>query len=242
MTEETFRVPKSSYDEIVKIVRAYGSTGDAANLDEVAQTAAMDKTIVSRNNAFLISIGIIAGGKAKGITEKGRLLAQALQYDVQADISAHWRELVASNEFLQKMVTAVSIRGGMEDSALQSHIAYSAGESKSQAVMTGAGAVVEILRVAGLVKEEDGKLVAQPAAMQGVSSVSLRGTIKEPEKSNVSPVTGVSSTPSTMQPQSPFGVSIQIQIQCNATEVDELGPKLRKLLKELNEDTKTEGQ
>src|SRR5580704_2597192 len=105
MTEETFRLPKSSYDELVKIVRAYGGTGDAANLDDVAQTAAMDKTIVSRNNAFLISMGIIAGGKAKGITEKGRLLAQALQYDVQADISTHWRELIASNEFLQKMVT-----------------------------------------------------------------------------------------------------------------------------------------
>lgn len=240
MTEETFRLPKSSYDELVKIVRAYGSTGDATNLDDVAQTAAMDKTIVSRNNAFLISMGIIAGGKAKGITEKGRLLAQALQYEMQADISTHWRELIASNEFLQKMVTAVSIRGGMEDSALQSHIAYSAGESKNPAVMTGAGAVVEILRVAGLVKEEDGKLVAQPAAMQGVSSVSLRGTIKEPEKSNVSPVAGVSNAPVTAQSQ--LGVSIQIQIQCTANEVDQLGPKLRKLLKELNEDAKTEGQ
>ncbi len=60
------------------------------------------------------------------------------------------------------MVTAVSIRGGMEDSDLQSHIAYSAGESKSPPVMTGAGAVVQILKLAGLVKEQDGKLVAEP--------------------------------------------------------------------------------
>jgi hypothetical protein len=240
MTDETFRLPKSSYDELVKIVRAYGSSGDAANLEDVAQTAAMDKTIISRNNAFLISIGIVAGGKAKGITEKGKVLAQALQYDMQADIATHWRELATSNEFLQKMVTAVSIRGGMEDSALQSHIAYSAGEPKSAGVMAGAGAVVQILKVSGLVKEQDGKLVAEPNALQGVSSVSLRGTLKETDKPNTPPATGVSGALAHVKYQS--GISIQIQIQCTATEIDELGPKLRKLLKEFNEDTKTEGQ
>ena len=142
---EEFRLPKSSYDELVKIVRAYASSGQSANLDEVAQNAAMDKTIISRNNAFLISVGIVEGGRGKGITEKGRGLAQALQYNVAEDISSRWRDIATSNEFLQKMVTAVSIRTGMEESALKSHIGYSAGESKSPFVMAGAGAVVEIV-------------------------------------------------------------------------------------------------
>ena len=112
MAEETFRLPKSSYDELVKIIQAYGSTGQAANLDEVSHTAAMDTTIISRNNAFLISVGIIEGGRAKGITEKGRTLAQALRYNVVEDVATRWREVVNSNEFLQKMVAAVRIRGG----------------------------------------------------------------------------------------------------------------------------------
>jgi len=238
MAEETFRLPKSSYDELVKIVQAYGASGETANLDEVARTAAMDKTIISRNNAFLISIGIVAGGKAKGITEKGKQLAHALHFDVREDIASHWRDLVTSNEFLQKMVTAVNIRGGMEDSALKSHIAYSAGEQKSPFVMAGAGAVVEILKVAGLVKEVDGKLVAEPSALQGVSSVSLRGTVKEPEKTEKAP-TAVFTVPT---PASDLGISIQIQIQCSAAEISELAPKLRALLKDLSrkEDTNTD--
>ncbi len=66
MAEETFRLPKSSYDEIVKIVRAYSNSGQSANLDEVAKAAAMDKTIISRNNAFLISVGIHRGRQSKG--------------------------------------------------------------------------------------------------------------------------------------------------------------------------------
>lgn len=238
MAEETFRLPKSSYDELVKIVRAYGESGQSASLDEVARTGAMNNTIISRNNAFLISVGIIEGGKAKGITEKGRALARALQYDDPENIASHWRDIATSNEFLQKMVSAVSIRGGMEDSALRSHIAYSAGEPKSAFVMAGAGGVVEILKVAGLVKEQDGKLVADPSALQGVSSVSLRGTIKEPDK-----LAAVSGIRTVLAPQpSALGVSIQIQIQCTAAEISELGPKLRTLLKELSEGSKAEGE
>jgi hypothetical protein len=237
MAEETFRLPKSSYDELVKIVRAYGSSSDAANLDEVAQTAAMDKTIISRNNAFLISVGVIEGGKAKGITEKGRALAQALQYNVAEDIGSHWRDIAISNEFLQKMVTAVSIRSGMEESALQSHIAYSAGEPKSAGVMAGAGAVVQILKVAGLIKEQDNRLVAEPPA-QGSSWVGLRTTLKEPEK--IVSSAGISGT--SLAPALQSGVSIHIQIQCKADEISELGPKLRKLLKELKEDPTVDGK
>lgn len=242
MAEETFRLPKSSYDELVKVVQAYGITGQSATLDEVAQAAAMDKTTVSRNNAFLVSIGIIeGGGKAKGITEKGKSLADALQFKIPEEVATHWRDLATANEFLQKMVSAVRIRGGMEDSALKSHIAYSAGEQKSAFVMAGSGAVVEILKVAGLVKEQDGKLIAEPST-EGSTFVKLPGTIKEPEKSGPSPVAGIGAG---LVPQtSNLGVSIQIQIQCTAAEIPDLAPKLRAMLKELSkkEDAKAEGQ
>jgi hypothetical protein len=238
---EEFRLPKSSYDELVKIVRAYASSGQSANLDEVAQNGAMDKTIISRNNAFLISVGIVEGGKAKGITQKGKALAHALQFEVPEDIASNWRDIVISNEFLQKMVTAVSIRGGMEDSALKSHIAYSAGEPKSTFVMAGAGAVVEILKVAGLVKEQDDKLIAEPSALPGISFGSLRGITKEPEKTVLSPAAATTSAVLAPQPSN-LGVSIQIQIQCTAEEISGLAPRLRALLKELKEDSKAEGQ
>jgi hypothetical protein len=218
----------------VKIIQAYGNSGQAADLDEVAQASAMDRTIISRNNAFLISVGIIEGGKAKGITEKGKSLARALHYNVLEDVATRWREVVNANEFLQKMVAAVRIRGGMEDSALQSHIAYSAGESKSAGVMAGAGAVVQILKVAGLVKEQDGKLVAEPSTLQDASYLSLRGTIEEPEKVGPSPAAGVSTAPVRQTTNLGLGISIQIQIQCTASEISDLAPRLRALLRELS--------
>jgi hypothetical protein len=233
MAEETFRLPKSSYDELVKIIQAYGNSGPESALEDVARSAAMDRTAISKNNAFLMSVGIIEGGKAKGITEKGRALSHALQFAVQEDIAQHWRDLVLSNEFLQKMVTAVTIRGGMEGSALQAHIAYSAGEPKSGQAMAGAGAVVEILRVAALVKEVDGKLLADPATLQGISSQPIRTAQKE-----VGKFTSASSQPKIEATASMFhsDISIQIQIQCSAAEIEGLGPRIRALIKELKED------
>ena len=149
MPEDTFRLPKSSYEEIVKIIRAYGNAGNDASLADVAKTAAMNETIISSNNAFLAAVGIIEGGKTKTVTERGRALAMALQHEIPDEISTQWNLIVSDNVFLQKMVTAVSIRQGMEASALQAHIAYSASEPKSSRVMAGAAAVVEILKVSG---------------------------------------------------------------------------------------------
>ena len=71
-----------------------------------------------------------------------------------------WRAVIESNDFLQKVVAAVRIRKGMDESSLESHVAYTAGQPKTPQVATGAGAVVEILKNAGLLKEEGGNLIA----------------------------------------------------------------------------------
>jgi len=201
----------------------------------------MNETIISRNNAFLTSIGIIEGGKAKTITEKGRGLAMALQYNNAEEISNCWRSIITNSEFLQKMVTAVSIREGMEPAALQSHIAYSASEPKSPHVMAGAAAVLEILKVAGLVTEQDGKLVAEATAMHKMSLGSIRAIPKEPLKS--APLFLADTEKKKLNAQtSSQGISIQIQIQCTANEIEGLAPKLRALLKELSKPTDSEEQ
>lgn len=240
MAEEVFRLPQSSYDELVKIIKAYGTMSDAASLSQVATTAAMHETIVSRNNAFLVSVGILEGGRAKKTTPKGQALAMALQHEIAEQVGLHWREIVLANEFLQKMVSAVSIRKGMEPSTLQAHIAYSAGQPKTQGVMTGAAAVIDILKVAALLTEHDGKLNAEPISISPraeAAEPSAAGTLK-PGASVPSPIPTIKMLP--VRGQEGASITIQIQIQCSASEVQELGPKLRALLKELSRPTDSE--
>ena len=175
-------------------------------------------------------------------------MAIALHHNISEQVGSNWRDLVLSSEFLRKMVTAVSIREGMEYSALRGHIAYSLGEPKKSNVMAGAGAVIEILKIAGLLADDDGKLTAKDttfftttvptsivhASAEGGKESAPLLVLDEKDNVQVKP-----SAPKT-------DVSIQIQIQCSASELSELAPKLRALLKELSipeePGNKTEGQ
>jgi hypothetical protein len=70
MPEEKFRLPQSSYEEVAKIIMAYGYTDQPSVPADIGSMAGMHQTIVSSNNAFLLSIGIIEGGKKKVMTSR----------------------------------------------------------------------------------------------------------------------------------------------------------------------------
>lgn len=240
MPEESFRLPQSSYGELVKIIKGYGAQTAEAVPDDISKVTGLHPTIVSRNNAFLVGVNIVQGGKKKNITERGLSLARALEHEMPDEITRHWREIVFGNDFLGKVITAVRIRKGMDTGTLQSHIAYSAGQPKSPGIMTGAAAVIDILRAATLLKEEDGKLVA--IAEEATSSITETSSVEETFIPNIrgrSIQSGPTSAPANQQmPLSATGIPItiqfQIQVQCSANNIGDLAPKLRDLMKELS--------
>jgi hypothetical protein len=230
MAEDKVKLPRSSYDEVCKIIKAYGRLEKPGNLDQVNSLAGVGKSTVSANNAFLSSIGVIEGGKAKQSTELGRKLAHALEHEIPHEIQAGWRDVVETNEFLRKMALAVRIRKTMEESAFVSHIAYSAGEAKAGYVMTGARAVIDILRASGLVQETDGKLTSTE--------------IPEPAPVGASAGQAAVSAPlrpmATSAPDFQFGVAhpaasvnIEVRIDAKPSDLDDLAPRLQSFLRAL---------
>ncbi len=160
MAEREFRLPGSPYEELVNIVIAYGTRDEATGSGDVGKLAAAHQSSVSRNNAFLTGIGVLQGESKKLITRRGRSLALALARKDPAQIRNNWRQVVSSSEFLQNVVSAVKMREGMLYPTLQAYVAHAARQPRNKPVMTGAGAIVEILKAAGLLKEEAGELVA----------------------------------------------------------------------------------
>lgn len=223
MPEENFRLPGCSYDELVKIISAYGHLNKPAAPADVGKLTGMHPTDVSRNNAFLLALEILEGGKKKVTTSTGKSLASALEHEIPQEIRDKWREIAMASEFLQKLVSAVKIRKGMETSTLQSHVAYSAGQPKTPQVMAGARAVVEILMTAGLLREdEDGKVVTAPGdVLLESAAAKARPRISSDQQAKDLLHQGIP-------------VTIQIQIQCAANEIEELVPKLRALLEEIS--------
>ena len=70
-----------------------------------------------------------------------------------------FKKMIENNEFLTRMMSAIKIRNGMDKTALINHILYSAGSTTS-ASKVGANTIIEIFKDAGMVREEDGKILA----------------------------------------------------------------------------------
>lgn len=237
MADEIFRLPGSSYDEIVRIIRGYGHFTDVASNAQVGTAAAIHQTQVSRNNGFLSAIGVVEGGTRKVLTNGGRSLALALEHEIPDEIGQKWRQIVQTNDFLQKLLSAVRIRRGMDPGTLQAHIAYSAGQPKSPKVMTGAATVIDVLRAAELLREQDGKLIY----VEGGEGPGVRGTPPTPlpPAAEIIPVTGSREVtverPITVQTgRAGVGIQIQVRVACTVEELDTVATKLRDLIETLD--------
>jgi hypothetical protein len=159
MAEEKFKLPRSSYEELTKIIKAYTHFEKPASLDDISKLTGVHPTVISANAGFLTNLGIIESGAKKTNTEIGKTLGRALEHEMPDEIRMCWRNIVANCDFLDKLLSSIKIRNGMDESTLESHIAYSAGQPKRADMMTGARTIIDILRAAELVIAEDGKYV-----------------------------------------------------------------------------------
>jgi hypothetical protein len=253
VAEEKFRLPGSSYDELAKIIRAYGSLGGEASPAQVGSLTGKHETQVSRNNRFLLSMGIIEGGPgARRISQRGTNLALALEHGIEENVSASWRALCQENEFIQRVLSAVRVRQGMDRPTLNSHVAYTAGQSKTNTTMAGANALVDILLVAGLLAEENGRLVqAAPSAIAseeeesketsvfrviGEQSVQAGPSAIRFTSPGFGSATGTTTNLGYYWPQFgrvPFEVRLNLEVRCSPDELPALAPKIRQLIQDI---------
>jgi hypothetical protein len=235
MSDDKFRLPQSSYEELVKVIKAYGHFPDPATLEDISQLIGLHTTIISRNAGFLIGLGILETGAKKILTANGKRLSQALEHNMVDESRTWWREIVSGNDFLTRLLSAIKIRNGMDQQTLEAHIAYSAGQPKKPQFMTGARTVIDILLSAELIKEVDGKYVANQNQSAMSESTSAREILSAPTADKRPVGTLVSSTIPTVP--SGLVIKIQININCTPTEVPNLGQHIKKLIDEISSPT-----
>lgn len=121
---DNISLPSSSYEEIVKIIKAYSHQNGPASLDDVSKLAGMHRTAISGSNKFLVETGLISTGNKKTMTELGKRLGRALEHNQVYDIKSCWKEVVSGNEVFAGLVTTVRIKDGMTAESLASHTLY----------------------------------------------------------------------------------------------------------------------
>jgi len=185
-----FSLPGSSFEEVKKIVRAYGSAKPDASLADIGALSGLHATVVSRNNKFISEIGLVQGGKKKAITDLGKKLSRAIDHEQIEEQINCWAEALKTNEALSGVLTTVRIKGGMSEADLTKHILYVSEQANNSGNKTGARCLQDIFVSAHLLDEKDGKFsVARP--MLNSTDGPLSSAIVTPTPSEVveTPVT-----------------------------------------------------
>ena len=230
-SDDRFKLPGSSLDEVFKVVQGYSDIGKSASLGDVSNRTGMHRSSISRNVRFLLFLGVLEGGQSKFPTEIGRKLGRALTYNLQDEVERVLGDIVGESDFLKSVLAAVRIRKGMDEMSLRAHIAYSAGESKTGSTTVGTGAVVELLKRSGHLKPEEGKLIVSTPAPRAPDIEPVALDKKEP------PV--LQAVSPTLDSTSPFAISIKIEVRCEPQDLDDLGTKLRKVVDDFSEGNST---
>jgi hypothetical protein len=167
VSEVSFQLPVDGYETLVRILIGYSQTraGDSpVFLTDLVASTAISKSQISRNNGFLISVGVLEReGRGFKLTADGKQLTRVLQYvrdDTEdPEIQSAWRVIVQNSDFLQRVTSAVTVRGSMDCEAFARHIALTSGAPNKPRFWTGARTVITILKAANmLVENEEGVL------------------------------------------------------------------------------------
>lgn len=205
MAERQFRLPGSTYEELVNIIVAYGTRDEAS----------------------------LRGDGKKLVTRRGRTLAHALARRDEPEIRRNWRAVVATSEFLQNVVSAVKMREGMLYPTLQAYVAHAAGQPRNKPVMAGASAIIEICKAAGLLQEEAGELLAtfegelEPASLAAEADYGAPSDPPKPVETSLTEAATVAQSGGTT-------INIHLHVRCTPEELEDLAPRLKTLLSEIS--------
>jgi hypothetical protein len=234
MSDEKFKLPQSSYEELSKVIKAYGHFSEPKPLEEISKFIGLHRTIISGNAGFLVGVGILEPGAKKVLTSNGSKLAHALEHDMLVEIQTWWRQIVSGNDFLNRLLAAIRIRSGMDQQTLEAHIAYSAGQPKKPQFMTGARTIIDILRAAELIKEEEGKYISEYAQNAPSEPTAVADIQLAPNLAAMRRPAGTVESSALPTVQSGFSMRVQININCTPAEVSGLGIHIKKLMEELS--------
>ena len=234
MTDE-FKLPSSSFEELNKIIQGY--------VTEVSKATGMRNDTISRNVGFLVALGILEGRRDKSSTSLGKDLGKALLHGQDKEVRWNYSSIVSVSEFLKSVTNAIRIRKGMDEGSLRSHIAYSAGAMNNANTKTGSGAIIELLKVAGAIRDEDGKFVV---ANDGTETSTRVGGPNEnrlivPHSGTRSAMKfhgdGVQQPTATnsVAPEASVQIKININVNCELSDLDEVGEKLQGILVSLKD-------
>lgn len=154
------QVPSGSWESLKKIIRAYHAAEDHDNptVDEVANLAGVQRPVVSANNNFLRSMGIVQESQNK-LTPLGTRLATGLSLNNEALVVDALKELIKAHPSLSVLLNMVKARGSMTLEALRGEMIVLAGLNQNSRNLPFVKAIVEMMQDSKLIEVNDDDVI-----------------------------------------------------------------------------------
>ncbi|MBM4346765.1 MAG: hypothetical protein FJ107_01385 [Deltaproteobacteria bacterium] len=229
--DDRLELPGSGYDVIEKILHAYVLCGDKpVTLDDVSAKAGMHKTQVSKNSAFLSSIGVIAGGKRKALTSQGKDLALAIGNKVADDIVRQWNKVLTESVNSRGILDMIRVQGALSKETLLGKTASILGLIDDKNTRTGLNCLLEVFQKSGLLVEQDGSFSLSRVALKEESidrsSEKERFTPSSEERSK--PPIDPTKVHNFVPPAVHIDIQIHIDASASADQIDHIFASMAK--------------
>jgi hypothetical protein len=144
---------------VKRIVRAYGAAQDdeTSNVEGVAKLAGVQRPIVSANNNFLRSIGILEIDKPK-LTLLGVKLATGLGLENESITTEALQDLVRTTPMFYQLLNTLRARGSMEVAAFKGQVILAAGLKPNSPTLGTVKTLIDLLEDSKLVEFRDDKV------------------------------------------------------------------------------------
>lgn len=152
---------------VKRIVRAYGAApkDEDSSVQSVAALAGLHRPIVSANNNFLRSLGVLDPDKLK-LTPVGVKLATGIGIESVPIITEALQELAKATPILAQLLNVLRARGPMDMAAFRGQIILATGLNENSPSLSMVKTLVDLLEESKLIETRDDKVIlcGSPAA------------------------------------------------------------------------------
>ena len=156
----TFQMPSHSWTMVKRIVRAYGAVpkDEDSSVQSVAALAGLHRPIVSANNNFLRSLGVLDPDKLK-LTPVGVKLATGIGIESVPIITEALQELAKATPILAQLLNVLRARGPMDMAAFRGQIILATGLNENSPSLSMVKTLVDLLEESKLIETRDDKVI-----------------------------------------------------------------------------------
>jgi hypothetical protein len=184
-TKNRLQAPGGSWESIKKIIRAYHAVEDNENptVEDVAKIAGVQRPVVSSNNNFLRSVGILQDNANK-LSDVGSRLATGLSVGNQSLVTGALEEVVRSQEGLKYLVGLVRARSNMSVEAFRGEIIMLCGLGADSRNLLFIKTVIDMLQESSIIKVEDDEVIFRGFYVQEMTGVAAKPIPTKSEERN----------------------------------------------------------